>query len=799
MTLIRVAAASALLAAVQGLSAYPSPALHAAPRARAGAEPVTVAQHRAVLDRYCVGCHNARTKAAGLSLDVADLSAVDRQADTFEKVIRKLRTREMPPAGSPRPELATYDAFAGWLEDALDRAAKARPDPGRPALHRLNRTEYGNAVRDLLGFEIDAMALLPADDSTHGFDNVADVLGVSPELLESYVVAARKISRTALGNPTVEPVTETYHTAPDTTQDDHLEELPFGTRGGLTASHLFPVDGEYDIRIRLVRGGLNQIRGLQEPHQVELSLDGERVRLFSLDGGSHMYEERYYNADTPSLSADEGLRVRVPVKAGTHVVAVTFPIRSAAISEDMVKARHFGPQTTTKGLPNVEGFTVTGPYVPSRPSRPPGNRILTCRPATASQESACANRILTALARRAYRGTATDADLASVMRFYEQGRAAGGFYAGIEMGVWRILSSPRFIFRAERDPANAVQGMAHALTDVELASRLSFFLWSSVPDDRLLDVAARGQLKVPSVLEREVRRMLADPRAQALVQNFARQWLSTQKLQRVRPDPGRFPDFDDNLRQAMVRETDLLFERIMREDRSVIELLTADYTFVNERLARHYGIPNVFGSHFRRVDVPAQRRGLLGHASVLTVSSFPTRTSPVLRGKWVLETLIGSPPPPPPANVPALGESDKDSSGKVLTMRERMAQHRRNPVCANCHSRMDPLGLALEPFDAVGGFRNVALDTSGSMPDGTTFDGPGGLRDVLAARPGSFAHAMIEKMLVYALGRGMEYYDAPAVRSITRDAARSHYTFSSIVLGIVRSIPFQMRRAAGAA
>ncbi|NOT43388.1 MAG: DUF1587 domain-containing protein, partial [Acidobacteria bacterium] len=399
------------------------------------------------MDRYCVGCHNARTKTGGLSLDGVDLNAVDRHADLFEKVVRKLRTREMPPAGSPRPDIATYDAFAGSLEEALDLAAKARPDPGRPALHRLNRTEYANAVRDLLGFEIDATALLPADDSTHGFDNVADVLGVSPELLESYVVAARKISRTALGNPTAEPVTETYRTAPDTTQDDHLEDLPFGTRGGLAASHLFPVDGEYDIRIRLVRGGLNQIRGLQEPHQIELSMDGERVRLFQLDGGSHMYEERYYNADTPSLAADEGVRVRLPIKAGTHVLGVTFPIRSSAIYEDMIKARHFGPGTATKGLPNVEGFTVTGPYSPTRPTRPAASRILTCRPSAGVEEAACASRILTALARRAYRGNATAADVASVMRFYEQGRAVGGFYDGVEMGIWRILSSPQFIFR----------------------------------------------------------------------------------------------------------------------------------------------------------------------------------------------------------------------------------------------------------------------------------------------------------------------------------------------------------------
>ena len=771
-----------------------------APQAQPADAAYAPSQPRAVVDRYCMGCHNAAARIGGLSLEGLDLANVSQNGAILEKVARKLDRGEMPPMGRPRPDLAVSRGIASSLEHALDSAAVAHPNPGRPALHRLNRSEYANAIRDLLGLEVDAAQLLPPDDSTHGFDNIADVLGVSPELLESYVVAGRKISRLALGNPAIAPVAVVYRTAPDANQDGHLEGLPFGTRGGLAVRHIFPVDGEYEFKIRLSHGVLDQIRGLQEPHDVELALDEARVRLFSLDGGEHMYEERYYNAETPSLGADNALRLRMAVKAGARPVVATFPVKSSALDEDMVKARTFGPAFGLKGLPQIEGLTITGPYAAVRPDAAPGRRILTCRPSSLGDESACAKTILSAFARRAYRGQVTDDDIQRVLAFYEQGRKAGGFAAGIEMAVWRVLASPQFIFRFESDLATGTGGAAHRVSGLELASRLSFFLWSTIPDDQLLSVAARGELGTPAVLEREVRRMLADRRSDALVQNFARQWLSLQKLQNIRPDSARFPDFDDNLRQAMSRETEMLFEHVMRENRSVLELLTADYTFVNERLARHYGIPNVLGSRFRQVKVSDEpRRGLLGHASILAVTSFPTRTSPVVRGKWVLETLIGSPPPPPPANVPALNVNGKDASGKLLSVRDQMAKHRANPVCANCHARMDPLGFALEPFDAVGGARAGKIDASGTLPDGTPFDGPAGLRAALLRRPEIFVGTLAEKLFTYALGRGLEYYDAPAIRAVTRDAARHDYAFSSLILSVVQSVPFQMRTAASEA
>jgi mono/diheme cytochrome c family protein len=789
-----------------GLSCIVAVSLFQVPRLAAGAPqvqptgaPGDASQPRAVLDKYCMGCHNATSRMGGLSLDGLDLAAVDQNGAILEKVARKLDRGEMPPSGRPRPDQVVSREIASSLTHALDAAAAAHPTPGRPALHRLNRTEYANAIRDLLGLEINAVELLPPDDSTHGFDNIADVLGVSPELLESYVVAGRKISQLALGNPAITPVAVVYRTAADANQDGHLEGLPFGTRGGLAVRHVFPVDGEYEFKIRLSHGLLDQVRGLQEPHDVELALDDARVRLFSLDGGAHMYEERFYNAETPSLDADKALRLRMGVNAGTRSIVATFPVKSSALDEDMLKARTFGPSFGLKGLPQIEGLTITGPYAAVRPDVAPGRRILTCRPSSLGDERSCATTILSAFARRAYRGQVTDDDLQRVLAFYDEGRKTGGFDAGIEMAVWRVLASPQFIFRFESDPATVAPGAAYRVSDLELASRLSFFLWSSIPDDQLLTVAARGDLNNPVVLEREVRRMLADPRSTALVQNFARQWLSLQKLQNIRPDAARFPDFDDNLRQAMSRETELLFEYIMRENRSVLELLTADYTFVNERLARHYGIPNVLGSRFRKVPVPDEdRRGLLGQGSVLTVTSFPTRTSPVVRGKWVLETLMGSPPPPPPPNIPALDVDGKDSSGTVLSIRDQMAKHRANPVCANCHSRMDPLGFALEPFDAVGSARAEQIDASGTLPDGTPFDGPAGLRAALLRRPEIFVGTVAEKLFTYALGRGLEYYDAPAIRAVTRDAAHNDYAFASLILGVANSVPFQMRTAPAA-
>ena len=763
----------------------------------------TSSEYRAVLDRYCVTCHNERLQTGGLALDKLDLSNVGRGGEVWEKVTRKLRLREMPPTGRPRPDEATYDGFASWLERSLDAVAIARPNPGRPALHRLNRTEYANAIRDLLALEIDASAFLPPDDSTYGFDNIADVLGVSPELLESYVTAAQKISRVAVGNPAVSPISKTYRTAADQTQDYHLEGLPFGTRGGMLVRHHFPLDGEYEIRVQLTRSQLRQVRGLQEPHDLEIAVDGSRVQLFTLEGGSHMYAEKTYDGPTPSLTADEGLRIRVPITAGPRVISATFPVMTSALAEDMIKPSSLksyvtGGMNAVKGLPHVGSIIVTGPYEPRRPEGTPSQRrIFTCYPTTDNDELPCAKEIISAFAHRAYRGAVAEADLQGLLDFYDEGRRTGDFDAGIEMAVWRILSGPRFVFRFESDPEDIAPETVYRITDFELASRLSFFLWSSIPDAQLLDVAASGELRRPAILEREVHRMLADQRSQALVKNFAGQWLSLRKLERTNPDSGRFPDFDNNLRQALRRETELFFDSIMREDRSVLDLLNADYTFVNERLARHYGIPNVLGSRFRRITVPDQRRGLLGHGSILTVTSYPTRTSPVQRGKWVLETLMGSPPPPPPPDVPDLNESEKDETGKVLSMRDRLARHRANAVCANCHNRMDPPGLALEQFDAVGRWRDTPINASGVLPDGTKFDGPAGLREALMRRPNIFVHTMTEKLLTYALGRGLEYYDGPAIRAIMRDSADSNYAFASLIMGVAKSVPFQMQMSAG--
>ena len=767
------------------------------------AGPDAAATYRAVLDRYCVTCHNGRLRTAGLELDRADLTNVSGRADLWEKVVRKLRGRDMPPPPRRRPAEAVYDGFAAWLETALDEAAAAEPRPGRPALHRLNRTEYANAVRDLLALDVDVTTLLPPDDSTHGFDNIADALGVSPLLLESYVTAARKISRLAVANPAIPPSAETYVGAHDETQDTHREGMPFGTRGGLRVTHHFPVDGEYEIRVRLERSQRDDVRGLHEPHELELAVDGGRVRLFALDGGPHLYRQVVYDGETPALTADDHLVLRAPLTAGPHAVTATFPVRSFGVSESLSKPllRSYPTPNSVAGLPAVSRIIVTGPLAAAgRGDTPTRRRIFTCRPATAAAaEAACAERILAGLARRAYRGLATDADVRELVGFYEAGRAGGGFEAGIEAALWRLLASPKFLFRFEFDPPDAAPGAAYRIGDLELASRLSFFLWSSIPDEPLLAAAERGELRRPGALERQVRRMLADPRAAALVDNFAGQWLYLRNLQHIVPEPRRFRNFDNNLRRAFRRETELLFASIVAEDRSVLELLDADYTFVNERLARHYGIPGVRGSHFRRVAATDERRrGLLGHGSILTVTSYANRTSPVLRGKWVLENLLGAPPPPPPADVPDLPE--EDGSGPGLTMRERLAAHRANPVCASCHATMDPIGFGLENFDAVAAWRQsengAPIDASGTLPNGTAFEGPAELRAALLARPETFVRALTVKLATYALGRGVEPFDAPAIRAILAEAAGSGHTFSSLVLGIAESVPFQMREAA---
>ena len=760
--------------------------------------PATAAAQRALLDQYCVTCHNDRLATGGLTLEGldVDIDHVAENAETWEKVVRKLRAGAMPPQPRPRPAQPAYDGLRTWLETGLDRAAVAAPNPGRTeALHRLSRAEYHNVIRDLLALEVDVTELLPADDTSYGFDNIAGVLGVSPTLMERYLSAARKISRLAVGSPVPSPTAETYRIASDLGQDTHINGLPFGTRGGTLLDLNFPEDAEYVIAV-LPDGAL-----FAGPHQLEVSLDGERVELFTVGRTLEPGERR----STYAAEA-EPRAVRLRVTAGPHRVGVTFLKRTAAEQERTRKLylRPFtgeGSGGDSRYQPYVDSVTITGPFEASgsRPAvdTPSRARLFTCRPTGDDAAAmACATRILSSLARRAYRRPATSDDVDRLMTFYEQGAASNGFDGGIELALRRLLVSPEFLFRIERDPPDAAPGGVYALSDLELASRLSFFLWSSVPDDELLAVATRGELRDTSVIDAQTRRMLADPRSVALVSNFAGQWLSLRNAAAVQPDEDLFPDFGEGLRQGFQRETELLFESILRENRSVVELLSADYTFVNERLARHYGIPNVQGSHFRRVtlDDPG-RGGLLGHGSILTVTSHANRTSPVKRGKWILENILGTPPPPPPSDVPAL---EATTDGQQLTMREAMEQHRANPVCASCHRQMDPPGLSLESFDAIGRRRTasetkVAMDLTGVLPDGTEFEGPVGLRQALLAHPDRFVTTVTEKLLTYAVGRGVEYFDAPAVRSITRAAASDDYRLTALIMGVVKSTPFRMR------
>jgi hypothetical protein len=748
-------------------------------------------------------------------MDVADVSG---NASTWEKVVRKLRTESMPPAGAPRPDKTTYESTSLWLETSLDTAAAAHLNPGRPALHRLNRTEYGNAVRDLLSLDIDAASLVPPDDSTYGFDNIADALGVSPTLLERYISAARKISRLAVGDSSARPAATTYRAVPDLTQDIQLDGLPVGTRGGMFVQHYFPADGDYLIRLKLGRSVHQMLRGMVDEHQLELSVDGARVKLFKVGGfGTSKGAADSRFLDGYSAPEDLGMEMRLSVKAGPHTVAATFIKEDNAEVEDapipIVGAKSPGPALREPflksyiyylddGLPYVTRLVVDGPYDVKGPGDTPSRRrIFVCSPSSQAQEPLCAKQIIATLERRAYRRPVTDADVQKVMTFYDAERRQGNsFDDGIEISLRALLASPEFLFRVERDPANVPPGTAYRISDLELASRLSFFLWSSIPDDELVNLAERGALHNPNTLEKQVRRMLADPKSDALVTNFADQWLYLRNLKGVYPHPLLFPNFDDNLRQAMRQETQLFFRSIIQENRSALDLLNADYTFMNERLARHYGIDNVYGTEFRRVTLTdPNRRGLLGQASILTVTSQPTRTSPVVRGKWILDNLLGAPPPPKPADVPDLKDDSPD--GRVLSMRDRMAQHRANPACASCHSRMDPLGLSLEPFDLVGQLRvrsesNGPIDASGALPDGTKFDGPAGLREALLKEPDTFVQTLTEKLLTYGLGRGLDYYDAPVVRNIMRKTATSHYKLSSIIIEITRSTPFDMRRSA---
>ncbi len=763
----------------------------------------------AVLDQYCVTCHStaiiegrgsppsvlvAQLRDTGLALDAMDPSDVSADAEAWERVVRKLRARAMPPVGRPRPDEITNDALASWLEGALDAAAVASPNPGRrPALHRLSRTEYQNAVRDLLGLqdlpkELDVSVILPADNATSGFDNLAELLFVSPTLMERYLGAARKISRLAVGDPTMLPIVDTFRLDRELVQDAHIEGLPLGTRGGTRIRSHLPLDGEYLVTVEFARAA-------REPHDVEISVDGQRVRTFTV--GETSPERTASGVFT--FDADPDVQVRLPLRAGPREIVVAFLPKSGAQHEGLVRSTRPGRGRQ----PAIASVTVSGPFgADGAGDTPSRRRIFVCRPSTrasADEQRACAREIATTLARRAYRRPVTDEDLERLLPFYEQGLTEGGFERGIQRALERLLVSPEFLFRIERDPEGIAADTAYAISDLELASRLSFFLWSSVPDDELLDVAVRGELRDPATLNRQVMRMLLDPRSEALVNNFAEQWLFLRDVEAKEPDPGYFPGFDENLRQAFRRETHLFIDSIMRENRSTLELLTADYTFVNERLAKHYGIPHVYGSHFRRVplsDTP--RSGLLGHGSILTLTSYANRTSPVLRGKWILENLMSAPPPPPPSDVPALEANTAD--GRPRSMREAMEQHRANPACASCHAQMDPLGFALENFDAIGRWRtrgesNATIDASGELPDGTRFEGPAGLRSALLRSPEQFVATVTDKLLMYALGRGIEYFDAPTVRAIVRDAATDDYRFSSLVLGIVNSPPFQMRKS----
>ena len=734
---------------------------------------------RAVLDTFCVTCHNARLRTADLQLDAVDVERPAANAAVWEKVLRKLRARDMPPPGMPHPDTATYESVTRYLEAALDQAAAATPNPGRPAAYRLSRFQYANAVRDLIALDVDAASLLPADDSGYGFDNIGDVLTVSPMLLEKYLSAAAKISRLAVGDPSLEPTSTEFQIPPATVQTQReSRDLPIGSRGGIAVRHHFPLDAEYVIKVRLQRGkDATTIVGMSEPRQLDIRLDGRRLRVFTVGGQSPATRGDF----------DDGLEVRIPVDAGSHVVASTF-VKDTVKPEGVLDRA--GNQAFFEGVGSI---SIAGPYAPTGSGDTASRRkIFVCRPRQRSDEAACATRIITTLARRAYRRPITKEEIPALMTPYRLAGDTGGFEAGIRLALQRILVSPDFLFRIEVDPANIRSGFAYRVSDVELASRLSFFLWSSGPDDELLDLAERGRLRDRAVLERQVVRMLADPRAKTLVSNFVGQWLYLRNVEAVLPDPSAFPDFDENLRAALARETDLFFESMLREDRSLLDLLRADYTFLNARLARHYGMSGIHGTEFRRVTLTnEERKGLLGKGSVLTVTSYPNRTSPTLRGKFVLENLLGSPPPPPPPNVPSLKE-DKDLG--LLTMRERLALHQASPVCSSCHSRMDPLGFALENFDGLGRWR-TGVDSSGVLPDGTRIDGPAGLRQVLLDRKDQFVTTATERLLTYALGRGVEPFDMPAVRKIVRDAAPTDFRWSSLIGGIVNSVPFQMRRA----
>jgi mono/diheme cytochrome c family protein len=766
------------------------------------------AQQKALLDQYCVGCHNQRLSNAGVRLDNVDLAKTSEHAEVLERVIRKVRAEMMPPVGSPRPDKVTMEGLAAFLETSLDRAAAASPNPGEKSLHRLNRAEYGNAVRDLFDLQnVNVSALLPPDNEAHGFDNISDVLGMNPALMERYLSAAWKIVALAVGDTKISPVIETFPIRSDLSQREYIEGMPLGTRGGIVINHFFPVDGEYLIRAKLWKTTVSQTGGLEVPDDVEITFDGERVKLARF-GGPEDEVRSFEFPDTVGQEIDNRFNTRVKATGGTHTVTVGFLKKSSGPTVALLSPfeRDRIDPVAPVGIPLIERVTIEGPFnVQGSGNSSSRRRIFTCRPAAGSDGMACARTILTTLGRRAYRRPLTTVETDRLLRYFQNGQKRGGsFDSGIEEALAFMLVSPQFLFRFEREPQTvasnsavtrvAAQDLTYRISDLEMASRLSFFIWSSIPDDQLLDLAVRGRLKQPAVLEQQVKRMLADERARALGTNFAGQWLFLRNLTGHMPDQDIFPDFDDNLRRSLPRETEMLFETIVIEDRNVLELMTADYTYLNERLAKHYGVPGIYGTQFRRVPVKDDyRKGLLGHASILTLTSYVNRTNPVNRGKYVLTNILGTPPPDPPPNVPPLNEAP----GRVLSMRERMEAHRANVVCANCHKLMDPIGLALENFDAVGRWRTsdggAKIDPTDTLYNGEKVDGPVALRQVILRHPEQFVRTMTENLMTYALGRGVEHFDMPIVRSILKDAARNNYRFSSLVLGIVKSGPFQMR------
>jgi len=760
----------------------------------------SAAPHVALVDEYCLSCHDKDHEKGQLVLETIAEDDIAEHPDVWEKVVRKLRARLMPPVGKERPDDPTYDTVVSFLEKSLDRAAIAKPNPGRTAtIRRLTRTEYRNAIRDLLTLDIDVTSMLPADESSYGFDNVT-VGDLSPTLLDRYVTAAEKISRVAVGRSGKSPGGETIRIAADVTQEEHLEGLPIGTRGGALVKYTFPEDGEYEIQIRLTRDRDEHVEGLSEPHDLELLLDRDRVQLFTVK--PPVREAGVAETEQPShAKVDQHLKIRIPVTAGPHAIGVTFPKKPSVVLESMREPyqTHFNSYRHPRIQPAIYSVSIIGPYEPKGPGDTPSRRrLFISNPATSADEDRAAKRILASVMRRAYRRPITDADIQGPFALYRKARVDGDFDAGIEMALSGVLVSPQFLFRVETEPAGVPPGTPYRVSDLELASRLSFFLWSSIPDEPLLKAAETGTLHQPAVLERQVRRMLADTRSRALVDNFAEQWLHLRNLDSTTPDMRLFPDFDDNLRQAFREETELFVDSVLREDRSVLDLLRANYTFVNERLAKHYGIPNVYGTRFRRVtlDEGSWRGGLLRQGSILAVTSYATRTSPVLRGKYVLDNFLGVPPPPPLPDVPALKDNTVNGN---LSVRERLSEHRTNANCAPCHNMMDPLGLSLEKYDAVGRRRTAeagtAIDASGGLPDGSKFGDVNGLESALLRRPELFVGTVTEKLMTYALGRGLDYYDAPATRAIVRNARAQNFRMSSIILGVVKSQPFQMRKS----